>query len=179
MCAYAGLRASEALGLRWRDVDLKSNTLTVIGQLDPRGSWIAITKTRASAASVAILPALKRELVAHRARQARLNLALVRPDGLVFTTSRGQPQSRRNALRAVRLAGDAAGLNGDGPEPVGLHDLRHSLVAIAFELGLSVPEVALVARHANPSVTLAIYAGLTKDGREKAIGKLAEGGFGR
>jgi hypothetical protein len=37
----------------------------------------------------------------------------------------------------------------------------------------------MVARHANPSVTLAIYAGLTRDGREQAIAKLAEGGFGR
>jgi integrase len=78
VCAYAGLRASEALGLRWRDIDLKSHTLTVSGPLDP-----------------------------------------------------------------------------------------------------DVPEVALVARHANPSVTLAIYAGLTKDGRQKATAKLAEGGFGR
>jgi integrase len=178
VCAYAGLRASEALGLRWRDIDLKAKTLTVRGQLDPAGNWIAVTKTRASAATVSILPALGRELAAHRARQARLNLALVRADTLVFTTSRGQPQCRRNALRAVRLAGNAAGLNGDGQEPVGLHDLRHSLVAIAFELGLSIPEVALIARHANPSVTLAIYAGLTKDGREQAIAKLAEGGFG-
>jgi integrase len=39
------------------------------------------------------------------------------------------PSRLRNALRALRAAGDAAGLNGDGLEPVGLHDLRHSLVA--------------------------------------------------
>jgi integrase len=178
VCAYAGLRASEALGLRWRDVDLKAQTITVRGQLDPDGIWIPVTKTRASAATVSILPALGRELVAHRARQARHNLSLVRADALVFTTSTGQPQNRRNALRAVRLAGDALGLNGADQEPVGLHDLRHSLVAIAFELGLSLPEVALVARHANPSVTLAVYAGLTEDGRERAVAKLAEGGFG-
>ena len=32
-CAYAGLRVSEALGLRWRDLDLRAGTLTVAGQL--------------------------------------------------------------------------------------------------------------------------------------------------
>lgn len=66
----------------------------------------------------------------------------------------------------------------DGVEPVGNHDLRHSLVAIAFEHGLSAPQVALLARHANAKVTLAVYAGLIEDGREQALAKLAEGGFG-
>ena len=80
--------------------------------------------------------------------------------------------------RAVYTAGHAAGLNPEGIEPVGLHDLRHSLVAIAFENGATAPEVAELARHANPNVTLAIYAGLTSDGRQRATAKLAEGGFG-
>jgi hypothetical protein len=38
--------------------------------------------------------------------------------------------------------------------------------------------VAALARHANPRVTLAMYAGLTDEGREQAVAKLAEGGFG-
>jgi hypothetical protein len=44
---------------------------------------------------------------------------------------------------------------------------------------LTAPEVAALARHANPRVTLGLYAGLADDGREKAVVKLAEGGFGR
>lgn len=112
-------------------------------------------------------------------RQAQRNLQWVRPDALVFTTMRGKPQSRRNVLRAVYTAGDNIGLNGEGVEPVGLHDLRHSFVAVAFEQGLSAQEVAKLVRHANPKVTLGMYAGLTDEGREKAIAKLAEGGFGR
>jgi hypothetical protein len=36
-----------------------------------------------------------------------------------------------------------------------------------------------LARHANPKVTLGLYAGLAEDRREKAVAKLAEGGFGR
>ena len=100
-CAYAGLRVSEALGLRWRDLDLKAGTLTVAGQLGAAGERLDTTKTAASAATVPLLPVLRRELVEHRARQASRNLALVRADELVFTTARGKPQSRRNALRAA------------------------------------------------------------------------------
>jgi len=37
----------------------------------------------------------------------------------------------------------------------------------------------VLARHANAKVTLAVYAGVTGDGREKAFAKLAGSGFGR
>jgi integrase len=177
-CAYSGTRISEACGLRWRDLDLKAGTITIAGQLGAAGARVGTTKTTSSAATVPMLPALRRELVAHRSREAGRGLARVRPDELVFQTLSGLPQSRRNVLRAVRRAGDAAGLNPEGAEPVGLHDLRHSMVAIAFELGLTAPEVAVLARHANAKVTLTVYAGLTDDGRERASSKLAEGGFG-
>ena len=86
----------------------------------------------------------------------------------------------RNALRALHEAGDAAGLNPEGAEAVGLHDLRHSLVALAFESReLSRPEIAELARHATPNVTVTIYAGLSGDGRAKAASKLADAGIGR
>ena len=37
-CAFAGLRVSEALGLRWRDVDFDASTLTISGQLGDDGT---------------------------------------------------------------------------------------------------------------------------------------------
>ena len=100
-------------------------------------------------------------------------------DALVFVTTRGKPQSRRNALRAVHAAGDAVGLNGADREPVGLHDLRHSYVALALASGASLAETAALARHANARVTAQVYAGLTDDGREQAAAKLVDAGFGR
>jgi len=177
-CAYAGLRISEALGLRWRDVDFAASTLTVNGQLGNDGTRVP-AKSRASEATVALLPALARELRAHRSRQASRELRLVHGDALVFTTARGKPQSRRNALRAVRAAGDAAGLNPESRQPVGLHDLRHSFVALALDAGLSLAEAAVLARHANARVTAQVYAGLSDDGCEVAAAKLVEAGFGK
>jgi integrase len=175
---YPGLRISEALGLRWRDVDLKAETLTVERQLGTDGERVHV-KTHASAATVRLLPAVRRELTAHRRRQAERNLQLVQPDALVFSTLRGKPQSRRNALRAVHRAGDAAGLNPEGAEKVGLHDLRHSLVGLALQNGATDAEAAELARHANPRVTMTLYAGLTKDGRGRAAAKLLDSGFGK
>ena len=42
----------------------------------------------------------------------------------------------------------------------------------------SLPEAAMLARHANPRVTLAVYAGLTDGAREVAADKLLSAGFG-
>ncbi len=171
-CAYAGLRLSEALGLRWRDVDFGAGTLTVGAQLGPDGTRAPL-KTAASAATVPLLPALAAELRAHRSRAAGQALARVQPDAFVFTTARGRPHGRRNVLRAVYAAGDAAGLNGEGRERVGVHDLRHSFVAVALAAGLTLPEAAALARHANPRVTAAVYAGLTDQARAGLGAKLA------
>jgi integrase len=171
-CAYAGLRLSEALGLRWRDVDLKTRTLTVTAQLGTDGTRVPL-KTAASAATVPMLPALADELRGHRSRVGERALSRVQPDALVFTTSRGKPHGRRNVLRAVYAAGDAVGLNSTGRERVGVHDLRHSFVAVALAAGLTLPEAAALARHANPRVTATVYAGLTKEGREQLGAKLA------
>jgi integrase len=173
VCAYAGLRLSEALGLRWRDVDLKAGTLTVSAQLGLDGERVPL-KTAASAATVPMLPVLAAELRAHRSRVAEQALSRVRPDALAFTTSRGRAHGRRNVLRAVYAAGDAASLNRDALERVGVHDLRHSFVAVALAAGLTLPEAAALARHANPRVTAAVYAGLTEQSRDQLGAKLAE-----
>ena len=51
-------------------------------------------------------------------------------------------------------------------------------VAIALANGVTLPEAAMLARHANPRVTLAVYAGLTDGAREVAVDKLLSAGFG-
>ena len=96
----------------------------------------------------------------------------------MFSTFRGEPQSRRNALRAVHLAGDKAGLNPEGAEKVGLHDLRHSLVALSLASGLSLAEAAVLARHAKAKVTGQVYAGVSESGRAGIADKLLAAGIG-
>ena len=97
------LTLSEALAVRWRDLDLDTGRLTVAAQLDRAGQTVPL-KTTASGATVDLLPALVRELRAHRARRAALGIHLVRADALAFSTRTGKPHHQRSALRAIQTA---------------------------------------------------------------------------
>ena len=130
-------------------------------------------KTTASAATVDLLPALVRELRAHRARRAALGIHLVRADALAFSTRTGKPHHQRSALRAVQTAATAANLG-----HVTAHDLRHSLVANALDAGLTLAEASRLARHASPAVTASVYADVLEAKRERLGAKLAQAGFG-
>jgi integrase len=170
--AYAGLRVSEALAVRWRDLDLDSGKLAVSAQLDEAGETVQL-KTTASAAVLDLLPALARELRAHRARRAARGIHLVRADALVFATLTGNSIGRRNALRAIQAAATKAKLG-----HVTAHDLRHSLVANALDAGLTLVEASRLARHASPAVTASVYADVLETKRDALGAKLARAGFG-
>jgi integrase len=146
--AFAGLRVSEALALRWRDLRLDDRMLDVPG-----------TKTEASSQPVPMTADLVAELREHRRRVGAKSLPRVRADALVF------PNDRRNVLRAVYAAGDSAGLNPDGVARVSCHDLRHSCAGLLFSAGVSAPKVAAILRHSDVRVTLSTYAGLVETDR--------------
>jgi integrase len=164
-CYFGALRVSEALALRWKDVDFSDKRISVPG-----------TKTAASAQEVPLLPRLETELRTHRERLLKRGFQTVAPSSLVFQTITGLSPGRRNVHRAVSTAAVRADLVPDGAEHVGVHDLRHSFAAYAFAQGLTAVQVARFMRHANPSVTLAVYAGLSRDAFEELGEKLAKMG---
>jgi integrase len=152
--AFAGPRVSESLALRWQDVDLTA------GMLDVHG-----TKTASSTAPVPLIADLVTELRAHRSRVATVSLARVRPDALVFSTCNNRPHHRKNVLRAIYVAGDAAKLNAPGGKRVGCHDLRHSCAGLLLAAGVPAPRAAAVLRHADTRTLLTVYAGLVESQR--------------
>lgn len=159
--AFAGLRVSEVLALRWKDVDLDAEMLNVPG-----------TKTASSAAPVPMIEDLAAELRSHRSRFPGVG------DALVFATGTGQPQWRRNVLRAIYAAGDAANLNSKGGKRVGCHDLRHSCAGLLLAAGVSPTHAAAVLRHADTRTLLTVYAGLVESQRAELRSDL-EAAFSR
>ena len=128
LVAYTGLRLSEALGLRWAEVDLVDGELHVRRQLQrQRGERPTTIVDRLDCASElpdgADLPAVEAELV--RLLERELEAGRGRPGDLVFCTRTGQPQQPRNlAQRGVGKAAKDAGLGHVTPK-----DLRVVLLA--------------------------------------------------
>jgi integrase len=144
----AGLRISEALDLRWREVNL-----------DARRLRIAVSKTDAGVREVDLTPALQELLAEYRSR-----IPHTKPGDFVFPTSTGKrdnPSNVRNRfLRpAVKLAN--ADLPAAGREPipeVTLHSLRRTFISLLLAAGADVPYVMAQAGHTDPKMTLGLYA---------------------
>jgi integrase len=176
LLAYTGLRISEALGLRWRDVDLVEGELYVCGQLtlaraDRPARRVARLKSKASERYVPIFPAVERELAGLRDAEERKG----RGGGvdLVFCTRTGRPLSQRNVGRSIARAAEAAGLG-----KLGSHDLRRSFCSLAGRRGVDPIEAAQITGH-SPDVWARHYArSFGRAQRVEARRRMLEHGFG-
>jgi integrase len=146
--ALAGLRISEALDLRWRDVNLPGRKLRIVG-----------AKTDAGIRELDLTPTLAELLTEYRARARAIE-----PTDYVFATGEGHRDSpenvrRRFLARAVERAN--AGLAEEQGEPIrGLtpHGLRRTFISLLLAAGADVPYVMAQAGHTDPKMTLGIYA---------------------
>jgi len=149
--AYAGLRRGELRGLRWADVDLGANVITVVRGWDEKDGPIA-PKSRKGARRVPIGSALRRLLLEHKARSGR------RDDDLVFGASATSPFTptavRRRALTAWRKENERRTRDRQPSlNPIGLHELRHSYVSMMFAAGFTLPEIGDYIGHTSASMS--------------------------
>ena len=149
-----GLRQSEALGLRWADLDLTANALRVRWQLGRDGK-LAEPKTPQAQRVVDLAPSLVSGLREHRLRSLRSH------DGdYVFCSADSSPLHYRAAVRALDAAAKRAKLNPEGVAKLRWHDLRHSAASALISAGLNVVYVSRQLGHSSPSITLNVYGHL-------------------
>jgi len=156
---FAGLRIGELLDLRWDDVDLALGRLRV-----------GHSKTAAGVREIDLVPVLREELSVLKAQR--------HPDGgdLVFGTSRGRRQNPTNVRqrvlhRAIERANATLDRDDAGalPPSLTLHSMRRTYASLLFALGRTAPEVMEQIGHADPRVTLRIYArAMRRDATEQA-----------
>lgn len=164
---FAGLRIGEALALCWRDVDLARGTITV-----------RASKTAAGVRTVNMLPALRDDLGAYRARHDR------DPAAFVFATRTGSPHGQTNVRKrvlaaAVTIANEHLAQAGAAPLPDRLtpHSLRRTFASLLFAIGESPPYVMGQLGHTTAGFTLAVYARQMdrRDGEPERLKALVEG----
>ncbi len=150
-----GCRRGEALALKWQDVNFEGCRLLIRRAL-VRGRLG--TPKSGKARPVVLSPALAsvlRDLLSER-RRACLRRGWSEVPEFVFCSETGGPLDERNVTRSwhrVRRKAQARGVR-----PLRLHDARHTFASLALASGKSVRWVASQLGHANPELTLRVYA---------------------
>jgi integrase len=170
-----GLRISEALGLRWCDVDIERRTLRVQQTLHSgpvRRPVIAGVKRSASDRVVRLTRQLADALRVHAARQkeARLHLGErwqnIERD-LVFVSSLGTPLSQNNMRRQFHGLAKNAGLR-----QIRIHDMRHTAASLMIATGVNMKVVSETLGHSSIRITLDLYAHLLDEQKEHLADQL-------
>lgn len=157
VAALTGMRLSEIRGLRWDD--FTGDELHV-----RRAVWashVSETKTPASAATVPVLPVLKKALEDHRKRSS---------SEFIFSGDTGRPLvlqnvTRRQILPVLRKA---------NVPWYGWHAFRRGLATNLYALAVPDKVIQQILRHANVSVTQAHYIKTSSSESHAAMKKLGE-----
>jgi integrase/recombinase XerD len=130
-----GLRVSEIIGLRLRDLDLKDGLARVLGK-GRKERFIPVGSDARRA--------LQRYL-----RESRPRLDRGASDGRVFLNHHGRPLSRMGVWKILRRYTERAGLN----KRVTPHTLRHSFATHLLQGGADLASVQEMLGHADISTT--------------------------
>jgi integrase len=157
LIAYRGLRRGEAVGLRWRDVDLNHRLLHIRQQIVQVGwaTQVSQPKTHSGNRTVtldqgttAVLRAWRHEQEGERALWG----AAWQHTDLVFTRQDGSaihPDTVSRRFAALTRAADLP--------PIRLHDLRHTAASLALVAGVPMKVVSELLGHASLAITADTY----------------------
>ncbi len=165
-----GMRRGEVLGLRWRDVDLEHDVLSVTQTLEQTKEGIAFKapKTPRSRRSIELTETTILALRAHRARQAEEKLRAGRAwqdHGLVCARELGEPMIPRDLTKAFQRLCKREGLT------LRFHDLRHTHLTHLMAEGTHPKIASERAGHSSVAITLDLYShvipGMQRDAADK------------
>jgi integrase len=157
-----GLRRGELLALRWADISLDKRTLTV-----------RKSKTKSGIRTLTLPPHIVDVLQAHwqfQATERVLRSANWQEHGLVFPNERGKPFDPQGLTSHFKRALERSGL----PD-VCFHNLRHTAATLMIEQGVHMKVVQEILGHATLAMTADIYAHVSTDAVEDALGRVQLG----
>ena len=164
ICYYTGLRIGEALGLRWQDVDLDSQELTVNGTMTDRGVRQDVPKTKNSFRTIPFGGKLHEILCNELQRQSEASCGfrgVYNPYHYVCC----RPKS------GYRMTGtDFHYFNEWCKETLGggsTHSLRHTHATMLLEAGQSLEVVSKRLGHSTVVTTSKFYSHITSKGNTK------------
>lgn len=169
---YTGLRVSELMALRWRNLGLNNIT---IEERYCRGDWGA-PKSEASNATIPVnraviermhrLKTLTIEVRAGRAVRSYPAVKFCGPDDLVFrSVAKGAPMRDNNILvRHIKPAAEVIGLPW-----INWQVLRRSFAMWLKKKGADVKDAQALMRHSKASTTMEVYMQFDSESQRKVV----------
>ena len=175
LATFTGMRRSELLGLRWKDVDLSKRTVSIAQVLHclPGGRVVfEQPKTAKSRRLVTLSPAPALALLSYRgtveADLAQMGSTLT-SDRLVFSQLDGSPLLPNTVTHAFAKIVRRAGVEG-----ITFHSLRHTHASIMLQQGVNSKTVAERLGHSTVVITLDTYSHVTPGVKEDAASRFEE-----
>jgi len=156
LVAVTGLRISEALGLKWSDLDYDRRMIHL------RRVWVGNElvlrmKTDGSAAPVPL-----GELLADAPQSWHRKTLYAKPDDWIFPSTKMKGKTPLSASMMakdkIRPAAIKVGIRLEPRQRFGFHNFRHSLATFLINKGKDVKTIQGLLRHAKSSTTLDLYS---------------------
>ena len=159
---YLGLRRSEVVGLRWKDVDFEQNIVRICNTVVrvSTTSEQEKTKTRASRRDLFIPNGLREYLLKRK-------IFSLNKDGYVCQWPDGRPYTPCYISMRFKKV-----LTRSGLRPIRFHDLRHTAGSLLINSGQSVKQVQEFLGHEKASTTLDIYTHLSMASKQETACKM-------
>lgn len=175
LALFTGMRRSELLALRWRDVDLIMGQVYVsrsLHQLRDGTSVIRQPKTAKGRRTVALPPSAILMLGEHR-RKRELEKAMtggpLSDEELIFCQTDGKPLLADTVTHAwIKL------VRRNGLPPIRLHDARHTHASLMLKQGIHPKVVQERLGHASIQTTLDTYSHVAPGLQETAAKRFDE-----
>lgn len=185
LALLTGMRNAEVCGLQWGDYNAETGELTIARAIGRARGGTYVKRTKTDRVRRIFLPRQARDTLAKwRTVQvrdfARLG-AHVTPRTYVFGDPVGYlcPHTLTNEWHAIA---DALGLRGTAGRRPTFHDLRHTWATLYIANGGDAVTAANNLGHANPSMTLDVYASKDPDAQRQAprlIESIIDGSAGK
>ena len=190
-----GMRVGEVVGLRWCDIDLEeemisiNHTLVYYNHGGGKGCSFSVNtpKTKAGVRTIPMMKSVKEAFVMEKQFQeeagitSRSNIDCY--TDFIFVNRFGEVQHQGTLNKAIkRIIRDCNDEVLDRQEqdpvllpPFSCHSLRHTFTTRLCESGVNIKVIQDVLGHADVQTTLGIYADVTKDLKKQEIGNFEKG----